>query len=88
MKRWPLPLWSKEGFERGTTNELLAFLYIARGSAGEVRSMLTLLSRRPWMAADVKSQISVRVGARAGVVSATELVSFRDMEQYGSISPR
>ncbi|MBI5775515.1 MAG: four helix bundle protein [Verrucomicrobia bacterium] len=34
-----------EGFERGTTNELLAFLYIARGSAGEVRSMLCLLER-------------------------------------------
>jgi len=32
-----------EGFERGTTNELLAFLYIARGSAGEVRSMLQVL---------------------------------------------
>jgi len=31
-----------EGFERGTTNELLQFIYIARGSAGEVRSMLTL----------------------------------------------
>jgi len=46
-----------EGFERGTTNELLAFLYIARGSAGEVRSMLTLLARRPWMAA-YESQIS------------------------------
>jgi four helix bundle protein len=29
-----------EGFERGTTAELLQFLYIARGSAGEVRSML------------------------------------------------
>lgn len=29
-----------EGFERGTTAELLHFLYIARGSAGEVRSML------------------------------------------------
>ena len=29
-----------EGFERGSTAELLAFLYIARGSAGEVRSML------------------------------------------------
>jgi len=38
-----------EGFERGTTNELLAFLYIARGSAGEVRSMLCLLERRPWL---------------------------------------
>ncbi len=32
-----------EGFERGTNNELLAFLYIALGSAGEVRSMLCLL---------------------------------------------
>lgn len=32
-----------EGFERGTTSELLAFLYIARGSAGEVRSMLCLI---------------------------------------------
>ncbi len=34
-----------EGFERGTTQELLTFLYIARGSAGEVRSMLCLLER-------------------------------------------
>ena len=50
-----------EGFERGTTNELLAFLYIARGSAGEVRSMLVLKERsaakRGWPA-DLKSQIS------------------------------
>jgi four helix bundle protein len=36
-----------EGFERGTNNELLSFLYIARGSAGEVRSMLCLLQRIP-----------------------------------------
>lgn len=34
-----------EGFERGTTSELLHFLYIARGSAGEVRSMLDVLER-------------------------------------------
>src|SRR5882672_5132301 len=34
-----------EGFESGTTNELLAFIYIARGSAGEVRSMLCLKER-------------------------------------------
>jgi four helix bundle protein len=46
-----------EGFERGTTNELLQFIYIARGSAGEVRSMLCLLLRRPW-AAHFKSEIS------------------------------
>jgi four helix bundle protein len=34
-----------EGFERGSTAELLAFLYIARGSAGEVRSMLCFTLR-------------------------------------------
>ena len=34
-----------EGFERGSTSELLAFLYISRGSAGEVRSMLKVLAR-------------------------------------------
>jgi four helix bundle protein len=36
-----------EGFERMTTAELLAFLAIARGSAGEVRSMLLVVKRRP-----------------------------------------
>jgi four helix bundle protein len=36
-----------EGFERGTNNELLMFLYISRGSAGEVRSMLFLFERLP-----------------------------------------
>ena len=46
-----------EGFERGTTKELLAFLYIARGSAGEVRSMLCFLERRPAFD-NFKSQIS------------------------------
>lgn len=29
-----------EGFERGSTSELINFLYIARGSCGETRSML------------------------------------------------
>jgi four helix bundle protein len=36
-----------EGFERGTTQELLTFLYIARGSSGEVRSMLCFIERLP-----------------------------------------
>jgi len=35
-----------EGFERGSTNELLQFIYIARGSSGEVRSMLRVKLRR------------------------------------------
>jgi four helix bundle protein len=36
-----------EGFARGTNDELITFLDYARGSAGEVRSMLHLLSRLP-----------------------------------------
>ncbi len=36
-----------EGFERGSTAELIAFLYIARGSAGEVRSMLRFVEPVP-----------------------------------------
>ena len=46
-----------EGFERGTTNELLYFIYIARGSSGEVRSMLCFLERRKGFD-NFKSQIS------------------------------
>lgn len=45
-----------EGFERGTTQELLPFLYIARGSAGEVRSMLYFVERTPGFA-NLKSEI-------------------------------
>jgi four helix bundle protein len=46
-----------EGFERGTTQELLTFLYIARGSAGEVRSILCFVERLSAFQ-DFKSEIS------------------------------
>lgn len=46
-----------EGFERGTTNELLSFLYIARGSAGETRSMLCFFERRAALV-NFKSEIA------------------------------
>lgn len=46
-----------EGFERGTTAELLSFLYIARGLAGEVRSMLLFCERLAGRA-DFKFEIS------------------------------
>ena len=47
-----------EGFERGSTSELLMFLYIARGSAGEVRSMLCFIRTRTSSISNLKSQIS------------------------------
>jgi len=46
-----------EGFERGTTQETLTFLYISRGSAGETRSVLCLCERLPGFS-DLKSEIS------------------------------
>ncbi len=46
-----------EGFERRSTADLLKFLYIARGSAGEVRSMLQFCERWP-EAIHLKSHIS------------------------------
>src|SRR5579862_4364200 len=46
-----------EGFERGSTAELIAFLYYARGSAGEVRSILCLMERLERFG-HLKSQIS------------------------------
>lgn len=46
-----------EGFELGTTQQLITFLYTARGSAGEARSMLIFTERSPW-ANHLKSEIS------------------------------
>lgn len=56
-----------EGFERGTTQELIMFLYYARGSAGEVRSILSVIERLDGLD-DLKSEIS-------NLKSATEAVS-------------
>jgi four helix bundle protein len=52
-----------EGFERGSTKELIQFIYIARGSAGEVRSMLCVVEKllelsTPSEISNFKSQIS------------------------------
>ena len=46
-----------EGFERGTTQETLTFLYISRGSSGETRSVLCLCERLPGLS-DLRSEIS------------------------------
>lgn len=71
-----------EGFERGTTQELLTFLYIARGPAGEVRSMLCLIERLSQFA-NLKSEIS-DLKARAEGVS-RQLRAWADSLQNSQI---
>jgi four helix bundle protein len=46
-----------EGFERGTTQETLTFIYISRGSAGETRSMYCFIERLSEFT-DFRSEIS------------------------------
>jgi four helix bundle protein len=73
-----------EGFERGTNQELLTFLYIARGSAGEVRSMLCLLERMV-VFRDLESEI---LNLKSGVESISRQLgawirTLRDSELKG-----
>lgn len=49
-----------EGFERSTTKELLSFIAIARGSAGEVRSMTAVVKNRPKLKRYVSSLQRIR----------------------------
>lgn len=55
-----------EGFERGTTSELIYFLYIARGSAGESRSMLRLCEGLTRFT-NFKSEISNLIGMAVNI---------------------
>jgi four helix bundle protein len=64
-----------EGFERGSTAELLAFLYYARGSAGEVRSMLRVADRLCDQADQPKSEISNLKSQISSLVSLAESCS-------------
>ena len=49
-----------EGFERMSTAQLLSFLETARGSAGEVRSMVAVVIRRPRVSPFFQELSSVR----------------------------
>jgi len=55
-----------EGFERGTTTELIHFLYISRGSAGESRSMLRVCERSRRFS-NFKSEISNLIGMAVNI---------------------
>jgi four helix bundle protein len=54
-----------EGFERSTTNELLSFITIARGSSGEVRSMMAVVKNRPKLKRYVSALHGIRTLAES-----------------------
>src|SRR5437016_4849265 len=54
-----------EGFERVTTNELLSFLAIARGSGGEVRSMMAVVKDRPKLKPYIQNLLTIRALAES-----------------------
>ena len=84
-----------EGFERGSTNELLQFLYYARGSAGECRSMLCVMEIMPHfdgLAADIgrfKSEfenISRQLRGWAASLQETEIKGQRHLNEASKAS--
>jgi len=71
-----------EGFERGTTQELLTFIYIARGSAGEARSMCCLLELLPHF---VNLRPEIRDLKSRGVSISRQLRAWADSLQNSEI---
>jgi four helix bundle protein len=47
-----------EGFERGTTTEFIQFLYIAKGSAGEVRAQLQIAADQQYISSEEHANLS------------------------------
>ncbi len=76
-----------EGFERSTTNELLAFIAIARGSSGEVRSMMAVVKDRPKLKRHVDALQRIRALAEScarqltGWASAVDRLPFEGRRQ-------
>src|SRR5580704_16911180 len=54
-----------EGFERSTTSELQSFIAIARGSSGEVRSMMAVVHDRPRLKVIVRRLKTIRALAES-----------------------
>lgn len=80
-----------EGYERFTTKELLSFLAIARGSAGEVRSMIAVVIQRSKLRAftDQLNRIRAQAESCARQLSAwTESIEGSPVQGKRHLTPR
>lgn len=58
-----------EGFERGTNAEFIQFLYIAKGSCGEVRAQITIAFDQRYIDDDTYKDIIARCRRISGMLS-------------------
>jgi len=58
-----------EGFERGTTPEFIQFLYIAKGSSGEVRAQLQIVLDQQYIAAKEHARLTDLCRRISGMIS-------------------
>ena len=58
-----------EGFERGSSTEFIQFLYIAKGSCGEVRAQLQLALDQGYLAADGHAALVDLARRTSGMIS-------------------
>jgi four helix bundle protein len=58
-----------EGFERGSKVEMIQFLYIAKGSCGEVRAQLRVARDQEYVAEDDYQRLHDLCGLTGGMIS-------------------
>ena len=58
-----------EGFERGTSAEFIQFLYIAKGSCGEVRAQLQIALDQSYISAETHASLTSLARTISGMIS-------------------
>lgn len=57
-----------EGFERGSKTEFVQFLYIAKGSCGEVRAQLQIACDQHYISAETHGDLTARARQISGMI--------------------